>query len=171
MRTREKRDEDLTPLSVLVEEGFGASPGALVDEFAEAGIAVDVDQAGRLAVAGVVAGTMRAERAEAERLAAEEQAERRRVAAEAAAVEAEQAQQRQESAARRHAHIRRLEQAAGMSIVALEIGLRQSLANAPDTGMSHADRQRLEDRAFTLDEIEQFVLRTFNVATLEEVGR
>jgi hypothetical protein len=168
---RNQKDADLTPLSALVEEEFAGTVGALVDQFAEAGIAVDVDQAGRLAVAGVVAGTMRAERAEAERLAAEEQAERRRVAAEAAAVEAEQAQQRQESAARRHAHIRRLEQAAGMSIVALEIGLRQSLANAPDTGMSHADRQRLEDRAFTLDEIEQFVLRTFNVATLEEVGR
>jgi hypothetical protein len=122
-------------------------------------------------VATVVAEGMRAERAEAERREAEEQAERRRVAVEAAAVEAARAQQRQESVARRHAHVRRLEQAAGMSIVALEIGLRQSLANAPDTGMSHADRQRLEDRAFTLDEIEQFVLRTFNVATLEEVGR
>jgi hypothetical protein len=166
-----KRDEDLTPMSVLVEEGFAGTVGDMVDLLAERGLAITTDHAGRLSVPTTTAETMRAERAERERQEAEEQAEHRRVAAEAEAVEAAQAQQRQEATARRHAHIRRLEQAAGMSIVQLEIGLRQSLVNAPGTGMSHAARQRLEDRAFTLPELEEFVLRTYGVDALEEVGR
>jgi hypothetical protein len=174
MRSREKQAEDLTPLSVLVEEGFAGTAGtvgALVDLLTGRGFAIDVDSSGRLAVASTVAEGMRAERDEAARVAEEEAAERRRVATAVAAVEAAQAQRQQEATARRHARIRRLEQATGTSIVQLEIGLRQSLANAPNTGMSYDDRQRLEDRGFSLDELEEFVLRTYGVASLEEVGR
>jgi hypothetical protein len=178
MRNREKQDENLTPLTVLVEEKFAGTVGALVDVLAERGIAVTTDTHGRLAVAVPAATTLREEQAEQERQAAAEAAraaaeaaERQRVAREAAAVEEADVRRQREAQARRQDHIRRLEAASGVSIVELEIGLRRSLLTAPDVGWSHADRQRLEDRAFTLDELEAFVLQTYGVDSLEEVGR
>jgi hypothetical protein len=173
-----RRTEQLVPLSALVAEGFGGTVGELVDLLAERGFAVLVDDAGRLSAADAVAVTLRAEKVEAERIAAQVAAEAAAEAAqrkaEAAAVEAAEeaeASRRREAQTRRHARIRRLEQAAGMSIVQLEMGLRSSLINAPDTGMSYDERQRLEDAAFSLDELERFVLERYNVDTLEEVTR
>jgi hypothetical protein len=141
--------EQLVPLTTLVGEHFGATVGELVDTLAGRGFAIDVDHAGRLAVAVPVATTLRQERAEQQRQAAQEAAEAAAAAAERAAkaaevqaVEEAEARRRQGVRDRRHERIRRLEQATGQTIVALEIGLRRSLVNAPNTGMSYDDRQR-----------------------------
>jgi hypothetical protein len=80
----------------------------------------------------------------------------------------------EEAKQRRLARIRRLEAAAGCNVILLEGELRRSLLLAPDSGGSFADRQRIEDKAFSLDELERFVAEQNGVASiedLEEVGR
>jgi hypothetical protein len=153
--------ERLVALTTLVGEGFGASPGMLVDKLAERGFAVGVDDAGRLAVAEAVAEALRQERAEAERGAAERAAR----AAEAAAVEEAAAQRRQEARAQRLNRIRRLEQTAGASVMQLEMGLRDFLVN----NVPNLDPRRLEAHAFTLDELERWASGRYRVEDLGEL--
>jgi Xaa-Pro aminopeptidase len=168
--------DQLVPLTTLVGEGFAGTVGELVDLLAERGLAVTVDSHGRLCAPVAVATSLREERAEQERLAAQEAAEAAeraaeraaKAAAEAVVEEAEMRHQR-EAQARRQERIRRLEEASGVTIMALEIALRRSLINAPGVGMSYDDRQRLEDAAFSLDELEAWVLEQYGVDNLGQV--
>jgi hypothetical protein len=154
-------DEATAPLVVLVEEGFAASPGELVDRFAAEGVAVGVDSRGRLCVAEAVAEALRRERAEAERVAAERAAR----AAEAAAIEEAAVRRRQEAQARRLNRIHRLEQTAGASVMQLEIGLRDFLVN----NVPNLDPRRLEGHAFTLGELERWAAGQYGVEDVERV--
>lgn len=160
---------ETVPLTEVLDVLEASTVGAAVDRLTELGFAVGVDHSGRLCVARSVAEQLRHERAEAERKAAEEAAERARVAAERAAEQEAIDRAQEEARQRRYDRIRRLEVASGTNIIALEQQIRRDLINAPNTGMSYDDRQALEDRAFSLDEIEQWVLQKYGVESLEEI--
>jgi predicted DNA-binding protein len=134
---------------------------ALLRRLVEREFAVGVDDVGRLAVAETVAETLRHERAEAERVAAERAAR----AAEAAAVEEAAARRRQEAQARRLKRIRQLEQTAGASVMQLEMGLRDYLVN----NVPNLDPRRLQGHAFTLGELERWAAGQYRVEDLGEL--
>jgi hypothetical protein len=162
-RRNTENPAQLVPLTVLVVEGFAASVGVLVDTLSGRGFAVVVDDVGRLAVAETVAETLRHERSEAERVAAERAAQ----AAEAAAVEEAAAQDRQEAQARRLERIHRLEQTAGASVMRLEASLRDFLIS----DVPNVDRRHVEDHVFSLDELEAWATGRYSVQDLAKLVR
>lgn len=152
------------PLARLVDEGFAATVGGLVDNLAARGVAVGVDGSGRLAITEAAAGLLRDERAERERAEAERRAEAARLA------ERRQAGRRAELAAKQRTdrRIRRLEAQLGPMWTIHELMTREAVQAAG--GMSVRAREAMDDHVPTLDEVERWAAETRGIPLPQDVG-
>lgn len=169
----ETSTEKLVPLSELVKSGHGETAGELVDRFASEGVAVSVDEYGRLCVAEAVRDRLETEKDERERQAEAERERQAEVEAQRRAELAERQKREQrerEQRARRQERIRRLEQATGMPVAQLEMQFRRAATSGPNSGMSLDERERSEETPVTLDQLGRWVQQEYGVEILEEAS-